>query len=110
MKLPEACDATGGEDQELVKGIKAAREEICKLKTRNVSSNFMQQENSGNWEKPKHSKTRFQRFSANDAGQVQLSNKFSILATDALQVGQQSQVLLKHKDGTRIIHYEDREK
>jgi hypothetical protein len=48
-------------------------------------------------------------FCAKDAGQVQLSNKFSILATDALQVGQQSPVLLKLKDGTRIIHYEDTE-
>jgi hypothetical protein len=73
-----------------------AREEICKLKTDNVSSYFMQQENSGLWEKPKHSKSRFHRFSANDAGQVQLSNKFSILATDALEVGQQTPVLLKH--------------
>jgi hypothetical protein len=88
----------------------AAREEICKLKTGNVSSNFMQQENSGNWENPKHSKSRFQMFCANDAGQVQLSNKFSILATDAFQVRQQSPVLLKHKDGTRIIYHEDREK
>jgi hypothetical protein len=54
----------------LKRELKAAREEICKLKTGNVSSNFMQQESSGNWEKPKHSKSRFQRFSANDAGQV----------------------------------------
>jgi hypothetical protein len=33
-----------------------------------------------------------------------------MLATDALQVGQQSAVLLKLKDGTRIIQYEDIEK
>jgi hypothetical protein len=59
----------------LEKELKAAREEICKPKTGNVSSSFMQQENSGNWEKPKLYKSRFWRFSANDAGQVQLSNK-----------------------------------
>jgi hypothetical protein len=76
----------------LERELKAAREEICKLKTGNLSSNFMQQENSGIWEKPKHSKSGFHTFSANDAGQVQLSSKFSIMATDALEVRQQSQV------------------
>jgi hypothetical protein len=37
----------------LEKELKAAREEICKLKARNVSSNFMEQDNSGNWKKKK---------------------------------------------------------
>jgi hypothetical protein len=32
----------------LEKELKAAREEICKLKAGNVSSNFMEQNNSGN--------------------------------------------------------------
>lgn len=70
----------------LERELKAATEEIYKLKTGNVS-NFMKQNNSGIWEKPKYSKSRFQRFSANDAGEVQLSNRFSILVTDSVEVG-----------------------
>jgi hypothetical protein len=35
----------------LEKELKAAREEICKLKAGNVGSNFMEQDNSGNWKK-----------------------------------------------------------
>jgi hypothetical protein len=33
----------------LAKELKAARKDICKLKAGNVSSNFMEQDNSGNW-------------------------------------------------------------
>jgi hypothetical protein len=50
----------------------------------------MEQDNSGNWKKQKNSNSRSRRFSANDANQVQLNNKFSILAKDALGVGQQT--------------------
>jgi hypothetical protein len=35
-------------------------------------------------------------LSANDASQVKLNNKFSVLATDSLEFAQQSPVLLKH--------------
>jgi hypothetical protein len=70
-------------------------EEICKLKAGNVSSNSMDQDNSGNWKKTKNPNSNH-RFPANDC-QVQLNNKFSILATDALKIGQQTPVLLKHK-------------
>jgi predicted RNase H-like nuclease (RuvC/YqgF family) len=38
----------------LEKELKEAREEICKLKSGNVSSNFMEQDNSGNWKKQKY--------------------------------------------------------
>jgi hypothetical protein len=37
------------------------------------------------------------RFSANDAPQVQVNNRFSVLETDTLDLGQQSPVLLKHE-------------
>jgi hypothetical protein len=79
----------------LAKELKAAREEICKLKAGNVNSNFLEQENSGNW--GGNSNSRAHKFSANDAGQIQLNNKFSTLATDTREVGQQTSVLLKHK-------------
>jgi hypothetical protein len=46
---------------------------------------------------PKNSKSRCCRFSADDAPQVQLNNRFSVLGTDTLDVGQQSPVLLKHE-------------
>jgi hypothetical protein len=46
----------------------------------------------------KNSNTRSYRFSANDASQVQLSNKSSVLATYALEIDKQIPVLLKHKD------------
>jgi hypothetical protein len=45
-------------------------EEICKLKAGNVISNFMEEDNSGKWKKPKKSNSRSHRFSANDACQV----------------------------------------
>jgi hypothetical protein len=45
------------------------------------------------WFKPKNSKSRAYRFSADDVSHINLSNKFSILEVD-----QQSQGLLKHED------------
>jgi hypothetical protein len=36
-------------------------------------------------------------FSTNEVSQVQVNKKFSILTTDAMEVGQQTPVLLKHK-------------
>jgi hypothetical protein len=43
--------------------------------------------------KPKNSKSRARRFSADDVSHIRLSNRFSILEAD-----QQSQGLLKHED------------
>jgi hypothetical protein len=37
--------------------LKAAREDICKLKAGNVSSNFKEQDNSGNWKKQNQNPT-----------------------------------------------------
>jgi hypothetical protein len=37
----------------LEKELKAAREEICKLKAGNVSRIFMEQDNPGNWRRQK---------------------------------------------------------
>jgi hypothetical protein len=45
------------------------------------------------WLKPKNSKSRARRFSADDMSHIRLSNKFSTLEAD-----QQSQGLLKHED------------
>jgi hypothetical protein len=47
--------------------------------------------------KPKNSKSRCYRFSADDAYQVQMNSRFSMLETDRLDIGQQSQVLLNHE-------------
>jgi hypothetical protein len=59
----------------LEKELKAAKEEICKLKAGNVSSNFMEQDNSGSWGGGGNKyNSRSHRFSANDAYQVQLNN------------------------------------
>jgi hypothetical protein len=79
------------------KGLKAAREEISQLRTANVSSSIREQGKLETWIKPKNSKSRCCRFSADDAPQVKLNNRFSVLETDTLDVGQQSPVLLKHE-------------
>jgi hypothetical protein len=74
--------------------LKAAREEISRLKAVNVRK----QRNSNNWITSKNSKSRCHRFSAaDDAPLVQLSNRFSVLETDTLEFGQKSPVLLKHE-------------
>jgi hypothetical protein len=49
--------------------------------------------------KPKNSKSRFHRFSANGANQLQLSSKFSVLEAHTLELGQKTPVPLKHGDG-----------
>jgi hypothetical protein len=60
----------------LEKELNAAREETCKVKAGNVSSNFMEQDYPGNWGKKnkqqtnKKSNSRSHRFSANDACEV----------------------------------------
>jgi hypothetical protein len=84
-----------GRIRHLEQELKSAREEICKLKAGNVSSCFME-DISGHWRKPKNSKSRCCRFSANDVSEVKLNNKFTLLATDTLKVNQKSPVLLKH--------------
>jgi hypothetical protein len=77
--------------------LKAAREEISRLKAVNVSSSVRKQGNSNNCITPKNYKSRCRRFSADDALLVQLSNRFSVLETDTLDVGQKSPVLLKQE-------------
>jgi hypothetical protein len=76
--------------------LKATREEISRLKAVNNSSSVRKQRNVNNWIIPKNFKSRCHRFCADDVPLVQLSNRFSVLETDTLDVGQKSQVLLKH--------------
>jgi hypothetical protein len=66
------------------------------LKAGNVSSSIKNQNKLVNSCKSKNSKSRCHRFSAGDAG-IKLSNKFSVLETDTLDVAQQNQVLLEHE-------------
>ena len=85
--------------------LKIAKEEIRKLKAGNVSSSnsssIKEKTNLESWNKPKNSKSRYRRFSADDA-EVKLSNRFSVLETDSLSVGQQSQVLSEH-EGKKVM-------
>jgi hypothetical protein len=62
------------------------------LKTRNASSSIRDQ-NSENWCKPKNSKSKCRRFSADDAV-VELSNRFSVLKTDIMKDDQHNQARL----------------
>jgi hypothetical protein len=48
-------------------------------------------------EKVNNSNSRTHRFSANYANHHKLNNRFSVLAVDALERGQQTPVQLKHK-------------
>jgi hypothetical protein len=76
--------------------LKAAKEEIHFLKAGNSSNKIKDQNNSNdlcNWTKPKNSKSRSCRFSADNVSHVQLSNRFSVLEVD-----QQNEGLLKHVD------------
>jgi hypothetical protein len=74
--------------------LKVARDEVNVLKNRNMSNKIRDKDNANNiWLKPKNSKSRAHRFSANDVSHIRLSNKFSIQEVD-----QQSQGLLKHED------------
>jgi hypothetical protein len=86
-----------GKIRHLEQELKAAREEISRLKAGNVSSGSREQGKLETWIKPKNSKSRCRGFSANDAPQVHLNNRFIVLETDTLYVGQQSPVLLKHE-------------
>jgi hypothetical protein len=78
--------------------LKAARHEVTKLKVVIGSSNIVKQAEVNNWIKPRNSKAGGHRFSAHDAPQLQLRNRFSVLETDTLEAVQQSPVLLKQKD------------
>jgi hypothetical protein len=71
--------------------LEIAREEIGVLKTGNRSSGIREQNYSESWCKPKNSKSRCCRFSADDAV-VELSNRFSMLKTDTVNVHQHNQV------------------
>jgi hypothetical protein len=71
-----------------------ARDEVNLLKNRNMSNKIRDKDNANDiWLKPKNSKSRACRFSADDVSHVRQSNKFSILEVD-----QQNQGLLKHED------------
>jgi hypothetical protein len=74
----------------LKKELKKAREAISRLKAVNVSSSVKEQRNLKNWIILKTSKSRCCRFSADDVRLVRLSNRFSVLETGTLDVGQKS--------------------
>jgi predicted aminopeptidase len=78
--------------------LKAARHEITKLKAVIGSSSIVEKIDVNDWIKPKNSKSSSHRFSAHDAFQLQLRNRFSMLKTDTLEAVQQSPGLLKQKD------------
>jgi hypothetical protein len=86
-----------GKIRHLEQELKAAREEISRLRAGNISSSIREQCKLETWIKPKNSKSRCCMFYAEDAPQVQLNIRFSVLETDTLDVGQQSPVLLKHE-------------
>jgi hypothetical protein len=67
--------------------LEIARGEIRVLKTKNVSSTIREQNNSESWCNAKNSKFGCHRFSA-DAAVVKLSNRFSVLETDTMNVDQ----------------------
>jgi hypothetical protein len=74
--------------------LKAAREEIHFLNTRNNSSKIKGQDiqtNLSHWAKLKNSKSRSHRFSADGLLRVQLSSRLSVL-----EMEQQSTHFLKH--------------
>jgi hypothetical protein len=74
--------------------LKAAKEEINLLRNGNMSNKIKNKNISGDfWMKPKNSKCRAGRFSADDVSHIRLSNKFSILEVD-----QQCKGLLEHED------------
>jgi len=74
--------------------LKAARNEVNVLKNGNISNTRRDKNNANDiWLKPKNSKSRASRFSADDVSHIMLSNKFIILEVD-----QQNQGLFKHED------------
>jgi hypothetical protein len=93
-KYQKCANYQEGRIRFLEQALKAAREEIKFLKARNTSNNIKDQDNSSDfWIKPKNSKSRAHRFSADDVSHIQLSNRFSVLEAD-----QQSPGLLKQVD------------
>ena len=73
--------------------LQAVREEVNLLKNGNTASRITNKDNaSDNWIKPKNSRSRARRLSADDVSYIGLSNKFGILDAD-----QQSQGLLEHE-------------
>jgi hypothetical protein len=57
----------------------------------------LKQANLNDWTRPKNSKSKRQRFSADYTPRVQLGNRFSVLETDTLEVVQHSPSLLTQK-------------
>jgi hypothetical protein len=64
------------------------------LKAANGSTNYIEQETLSTRCKPKNSISRLHSFSAADASEVKLRERFSVLETDTLEAVQQ-----KVKDG-----------
>jgi hypothetical protein len=85
--------------------LEIAREEMRVLKTRNVSSTIRKQKHSEGWCKPNNSKARCRRYSADDAV-VELSNRFSVLETDTVNVDQYIQVCFR-QGSKKIISVPD---
>jgi hypothetical protein len=77
--------------------LKSAREEIFKLKAVNGSINFREQETLSTLCKSKNSRSTFCRFSAADASEVKLRNRFSVLETDTLEVVQKNPGFMTQK-------------
>jgi hypothetical protein len=76
--------------------LKAARHEISKPKAVIGSSSIVELANLSDWIKPYKSGGR--RFPADDAPQLQLRNRFSVLEIDIMEAVQQGPGLLKPKD------------
>jgi hypothetical protein len=77
--------------------LQAARDEVNLLKNGNTRSQITDKDNaSDNWIKPKNSRSRARRLSADGVSYIGLSSKFSILDDD-----QQSQGLLE-REGTKV--------
>jgi hypothetical protein len=71
-----------GRIRHLEQELEAAREEISRLRAGNVNSSIREQRNLETWIKPKNSKSTCCRFSADDAPQVRLNNRFNVLETN----------------------------
>jgi hypothetical protein len=57
----------------------------------------IEQKTLGTWSKPKYFRTIFHRFSAADASEVKLRNRFSVLETDTLEAVQQNPGFMKQE-------------
>jgi hypothetical protein len=67
------------------------------LKAANGSINYIEQETLSTRCKPKNSISRLHSFSAADASEVKLRERFSVLETDTLEAVQQNLGFLKQK-------------